>query len=633
MGRSTIVPQEQKAEALRPGGMAGSEAVCPQGEPAGPDKLEIVDVWSRTAPKYRRRAVLFLSASVLLFSGLGCFTYWIRTGVFLAPGLDDYSTLLWDSFDWRGEHQVTLTDMLFYPINVQRAPMMLVIVGLTLGTLMAIPILVAILYRLPAALICVAVVALLAVLPWLAINVLIACRIATMRRIRLRYVAAMLGLLPMVLYFVLATTSPSEVASQLAPAEQIKLYFPWIWAMIWAALLMGAVLLLARVVNYRPGALAPLLAVSFAIPVVLFEGQVGRDELHYRLLEREYGPRSGEHFVNEERAALIEHLAERRFRGSRDPRQSLSAIRGRIRRWWDFGGEEMRRELGPLEEGLARSQYEVAAACDRFLTDYSKSKYVPNVLYIKARALDMRIDERLFLDEGRLQHYQDFPARASREVWVTLLTRHPASTLSAVARLRLASFYAREGRVGQAVSLLEELETLKGGGKVAEKGASLFGAEPPDASLAVSLPKVLQEGRKLRGLLSRNRDPQYEDAPLVALLQADARHPRYEENLRGLRRRYPDTVLADNIDLRLVLQIRSRTRRAYGLSAFVEQYKGGDAIERAYFELGALLEEDAQPERALEVFRRLPAEYPESPWGEDAARRIEAIERRSQARG
>lgn len=625
-GRPTILPDQD-----RPAKAAEQEVASrppPRTEPAPPGQVQIVDVWSRTTPKYRRRSIAFLSISVLLFCGLACFTHWIRSGVFFAPALDDYGTLLWNTFDWRGERQITLTDWLFYPINVQRAPMMLVIVGMTLGTLVAIPILVAILYRLPAALICVAIVAFLAVMPWLAVNILIACRVATIRRIRLRYVAAMLGLLPMVLYFILATTNPSEILSQLAPAEQIKLYFPWLWSMIWAALLMGAVLLLARVVNYRPGAIAPLLAVSFAIPVVLFEGQVGRDELYYRLLEREYGPRSPDYFVDLDRPAVIEHLVERRLRARRTPSQSMEAMRAEIRDWWAFAPERIRDELAVLQQELASGQFHVVSACDRFLRDYSKSKYVPSVLYIKARALDMRINEPLFLRAGRLEHYLDYPSRASRPVWVTLLTRHPDSTLSAVARLRLARFYAQEGRVGQAIELLNELEdVVRQRQQTGEQTTSLFGAEPPAASLAVSLERVLEEGRKLRDLLQRNRDPQYNDEPLVLLMQSDMRHAQYERNLRELRQRYPQSALVDNIDLRLILRARSRTWRAAQLSRFVQERTDGDAVERALFELGALLERDAQPERALETWERLLTRYPESPWCVDAARRIDHMER------
>ncbi|UCG32694.1 MAG: tetratricopeptide repeat protein [Phycisphaerales bacterium] len=630
-GRPTILPDQD-----RPAG-ADEQAALPKPpsrtEVPPPGQVQIVDVWSRTTPKYRRRSVAFLSVSVLLFCGLACFTHWIRSGVFFAPALDDYGATLWNTFDWRGERQITLTDWLFYPINVQRAPMMLVIIGMTLGTLVVIPILVAILYRLPAALICVAIVAFLAVMPWLAVNILIACRIATIRRIRLRYVAAMLGLVPMVLYFVLATTNPSEVLSQLAPAEQIKLYFPWLWSMIWAALLMGAVLLLARIVNYRPGAIAPLLAVSFAIPVVLFEGQVGRDELYYRLLEREYGPRSPDYFVDLDRQAVIERLAERRLRAGRNASQSLEAIRAEIRDWWAFAPDRVGDELAALQEELAGGQYMVAAACDRFLRDYSKSKYVPSVLYIKARALDMRIDEPLFLRAGRLEHYLDYPSRVSRPAWVTLLTKHPDSDLSAVARLRLARIYAQEGHVGQAIDLLNELEDMvRQGQQTGEQTTSLFEAEPPAASLAVSLPRVLEEGRKLRNLLERNRDPQYDDAPLVLLMQADARHAQYERNLRELGRRYPQSALADNIDLELILQARSRTWRAAQLSRFIQERPEGDAIEQALFELGALLERDAQPERALETWERLLSRYPESPWCVDAAPRIDHIKRHERPR-
>ena len=178
---------------------------------------EIVDVWSRTAPKYRRRAWVFLLTSALLFAGLGCFAFWIRTGKLLAPALPDYGQMLWDCFDWRNETPITLTDMLFYPIHVQRVPMMLVIVGLTVGTLIAIPILVAILYRFPASLFFATTVALLSLMPWLAVNVVIACRLSAIRKIRMRYASALIGLLPLVLYFILSTSGTA--ATQLAHSK------------------------------------------------------------------------------------------------------------------------------------------------------------------------------------------------------------------------------------------------------------------------------------------------------------------------------------------------------------------------------------------------------------------------------
>ena len=46
-----------------------------------------------------------------------------------------------------------------------------------------------------------------------------------------------------------------------------KLYLPWITALLGGCLVMAVVLTIARIVNYRPGAMAPLMAVMFAIPV------------------------------------------------------------------------------------------------------------------------------------------------------------------------------------------------------------------------------------------------------------------------------------------------------------------------------------------------------------------------------
>jgi len=72
---------------------------------------------------------------------------------------------------------------------------------------------------------------------------------------------------------------------------------------------MAIVLTIARLVNYRPGAIAPLMAIMFATPVVLFETKVGRDELSYRLLERDFGPNSRDCFVSHVDA---EKMIERR---------------------------------------------------------------------------------------------------------------------------------------------------------------------------------------------------------------------------------------------------------------------------------------------------------------------------------
>ena len=63
----------QKSEARCRGTRFGME-----GKPA--PSANIVDVWSRTSPKYRIRAVVLLAVNVMLFASVGCFAFWLRSG-------------------------------------------------------------------------------------------------------------------------------------------------------------------------------------------------------------------------------------------------------------------------------------------------------------------------------------------------------------------------------------------------------------------------------------------------------------------------------------------------------------------------------------------------------------------------
>ena len=54
--------------------------------PLRPDKKSdepapLLDVWSRSGSRYRVRAIVLLGVNVLLFAGLACFAFWVRSGV------------------------------------------------------------------------------------------------------------------------------------------------------------------------------------------------------------------------------------------------------------------------------------------------------------------------------------------------------------------------------------------------------------------------------------------------------------------------------------------------------------------------------------------------------------------------
>ena len=247
-----------------------------------------VDVWSRAGRKYRTRAAILLAVDLVLFLGLCLFTYWLRTGRYLPFHGQEYYSLLMRSFQVSGTDQVSLTDMLLWPINVERTPLQLVVVALVMAALISVPVLVSILYRFPFALPFAAMVAFVAVMPWLGITGIAACALASLRPFRMgfRFGSAMLGLVPFAIYLWLSTRSPGGAAAGGQPARAVQALHAL------GTVADGGVLphggraldridrgLSAR--GDRPGAGGAVRWCRWC----LFEARIGQDELYYSVLE------------------------------------------------------------------------------------------------------------------------------------------------------------------------------------------------------------------------------------------------------------------------------------------------------------------------------------------------------------
>lgn len=595
--------------------------------PGGPTAEDhSIDVWQWTRPKYRLRALALLLINALLFAGLGCFAYWLRTGRYIASSWQVYTNELWRTFDPTLPDQPTLIDFLLYPIPADQVPLMMVIVGLVLASLTAIPILVAMLYRFPFSLIFTAIIGFVAMLPWLAITLTFCCFLARLRTLRFsfHYATALVAVLPCLAYYALATQDASLTMVH-TPVEQAKLYFPWVLALVAACAVMGVVLLLARLVNYRPGAIAPLLAVMFAIPVILFEAKVGRDELYYRLLETTFGPGSSVYFVdNTDASVAVKQEAQERFEHTQNPGATLGAMLDQVILEWQL-------RLASEMEG---HRYEAVVACEAFREDFPESRYIPNTLYIEGRAMDMRVDQEMFRRELKLLFYKDFPNGASRPVWQELHDAYPDSPLWTEATLRLAQLEARSGNVDLAVERLDELmaqdqadETAKA--EVAVGWQGFFAKRPAAGTLGVDPSAIVLEARKLRHLLVNNRDPHQKDLALRRLLSFDPRHPMYRHNLERLRaelaEKYPLTPLRDNLDVRIAATPPSDSLRIDGLKKCVEELMrapNSDALPRARYELGLAYKKDDRPEEARAAFEDVIRFHPDSPWALEASRKL-----------
>jgi hypothetical protein len=599
------------------------------------------DVWSRAGRKYRTRAAVLLGVDMVLFLGLCLFTYWLRTGLFLPFHGQEWFSLLLRSFKISGADQVSLTDMLAGPISVQRTPLQVVILGLVMAALVSVPVLVSILYRFPFALPFVAMIAFAAVLPWLGITAVGACVLASLRPLRIgfRFGSALLGLVPFALYLWLSTRSAGGPPPGAGPLDQFKLYAPWGLSLMVACFNMAVVLSTASIVGYRPGAIAPVLAVLFAVPVVLFEAKIGQDELYYSVLEANYGPASPACFKQESLSQFIQRQPEAEeayakvFSATRDPLEQ-------VQREWRLGLAAtlpLRQKVESLAiADTEEDRMETIRRAETFIADFPDSRRVPAALYLEGRAMDMQLDVPRLRAEGTIAFLDDFPCGNSSGVWRSLAGSYPAHPLATVAMHRMAIQAVRQGRPQDAKDLLPKAVSLAAQvlaqqrARVASPSEGWFALllpSPPEVKLLnVDIDGVAVQARQLLELIQANgRDPSYGTAPLALLTRMNPHSPRYRVNLAWLDSRCPGSVLHDNLHLLGILSLQSVSVRIEELTQHLADFAGQDSIPQATYELGVLLEQDTRFEDALARYESLQERHAGSVWTELAAQRAAVL--------
>lgn len=604
-------------------------------------ELVIVDVWSRTAPRYRRRAVFMLSLMALLFGGLCCFTLWLRTGHFMPWEYSGYGALLAQSFRPVGTGQITLQDFLMYPISVQRVPMHGVTMGLLFASLSSIPLLVAILYRFPCSIVFAGMVVFLAVMPWLGVTVLLGCFVTAVRPFKLsfRYASALLGLVPIAIYFVTASWQPAGAAPS-GIENKALLYAPWFLALLGSCVICALGLGSARLIGYRPGGIPPVLAVLVATPVLTFFSSVGRDELAYHILEHEIGPSSAVF-----RSVSIRDQAKQeatRIFSRRHDRSYDEILRERL-------VKAVERTARRLEEERAYAVH----GCDLFIQYYSSSRYVPSVLFLKGRALDQRIrHDRLI--SGRAEFHWEFPSIRSRATWETLLERFPEERhVATVAMHRLALLHVRGGEFDAALKLLERLRNTAEALSRAGAASDAKGEAPDDSSGSMLRKAPASSGLGLEALVPARGAARLEEMirscradkarplaavlgdrrgapgamahPLALLMSLDESDTRYGDNLTGLMGAFPQSETAGYVRIRQARGIRAISRRIARFRSIASEYDGRPAGAAALYELAGVLEEDWIMDEAKATLDELVRKYPDSCWSDDARERLSSL--------
>jgi hypothetical protein len=593
----------------------------------GDAEIEIVDVWSRTEPKYRVRATALLLINLALFCGLCVFTYWLREARLFDSSLDSYISpaRFWTSGP-------TLMDFLIEPISVKDTPLHAIVMGLLFGAIFTVPIVISILYRFGSALPFIAAVFVFGHMPWMSLTLLISCVLASLPpfRMKFRYGSALVGLLPVLAYLYLAGAGPRELGLA-SPTETTLMAMPWVLAILAAAAMIAICLQLAKLLIYRPGAVAPIVSVMFALPVILFHVGVGVDELDYRVLERQYGPRSRAFEPIQDLRPKLQELLLSIVRDEGLYRRYLPEILAAL------SGESApnpRLILQYFAVEFHEDRERAYQACNKFIADHPHSRRVPEVLFIQARALDTRLDERPLM-AGVLSRklYFDFPHVQSEQAWSALLKQFPESDLAVAAAVRLAQLRLR---AGDAVAASEFLTPLMG--RLREQRATttqptggILAPTPTPQTLGFEVGSYQREAWRLEELLRANADDAaYRANPLRELVSLDPHRERYAEQLLRLIDRYSDSVACDNMLVAYAVTLPTPAARAEALDRLVRRKPLGDALPEAKVRLANLeiqslggLEHRA---RGIARLREVAVHSPGTYWGAEARRLLRMYE-------
>jgi tetratricopeptide (TPR) repeat protein len=300
---------------------------------------------------------------------------------------------------------------------------------------------------------------------------------------------------------------------------------------------------------------------------------------------------------------------------------------------------EVASDISPYENELAQHQVEIAERCDEFHRFFPDSRYMPNALFIRARAWDRRVDLEEFRRTKWIRFYDDFPSPASRESWQILLANRPDSVPGAVARLRLALLEAREGDVDRALDKLSQIIVKFDAGaqlpepspKQPDKSGPLavLASEAAEATLKIPLQRVVLDAHRLHDLLAANRDPLYGYEPLTGrrradefaygFLDLDPRSARYLDSLAALVREYPNCQIEDNIALEITRAEPDPQARAAALKGLVARFPSGDAVPEALLQLGLAYKALGRQQEAADALARLMQSFPASVWARQAS--------------
>jgi len=531
------------------------------------------------------RAVLFVGINLLLFAAVNVFRTYLATGQWSVFSTEAYYR---DVFAPLGES-------LLHPLSVLFHPWMILVTGLLLAAALLTPIITAVLYPLPIALLFLAVVAVLGHAPVLAVVLAAGCVTAARTPLRsdASFLAFVLGLLPGAVYLYFFGLGDAQ-SLQVLPLQRWVLAGPLLIAVVAAVVAAAGVLAIARATRFRAGVIFPALMIFLAVPAALFYTRIGPDELDYELL---VGPLTPGDLV----------LAP----------ATLDAPQG----------QNEAPHQANLRQTMQRRAGQLIETCDRFLERHGRSSRAASVLWIRAQCQSLELDVPA-VQAGTVRYSAVHVRAGSAPTWRHLAEQHARAPQAALARWRLGQLALRRRETAEAERQLLAAEEALARHLAARRAA----AQSSDGRLfrpRSSLPsqgyyvEALFRVRHLLWLMDRNdvvNDPAAAEA-LAAMLNESPLTGDYFQRLGRLVALYERTRLGDNLKLAAALAIDDPYAQADMLMLLAEDERTDAAVE-ANYQLGMLTMQTARAV-ALPLMPNLkrPAEYfqtviaaPPNPW-------------------
>jgi len=490
----------------------------------------------------------------------------------------------------------------FFPVSLLEYPSYILVTGLIMFVLIFAPVSLAMAYGPLWGVLAGTIAALLSPVRLLAFPMALGCFLSGSRYVKLnnKAVSLCLGFLPPVgfLFYQVASSSREGVDSLIKGAV-LAPYFFLLFLLIAFSFVTVAVM---RRSHWNPQVVLFETGAGSAVLFILFFVSIGVVEVEYPVLART---------VSLEGELFREAIKASGFK---------AAVSG------EAGQPEQLARIAEIKMRIERDRSRAIEAFDSFIRTFPASGRTPAAIYEKCMLLDMKIDVNHLKQAGEVILYTEVVSSASERVYRGIIKQFPLSKEAASSHLRLASYYCRTGKFGEAASVLEDVVNTYASRvpkdyhpPVRRRPRSMMelirtGSAQRAAETLAAYDDAVRWAKKTLGFIKDNGD--YDGEPLRKFCELDPRASDFRGKVNELMLLYPATTLKDNLLLAILPD--EPGGRVLQLEKLHREYPDGDTADEVLFMLGKIIygvaDDRGDLRKAEKYLTALTEDYPQSPF-------------------